>query len=168
METRELLAEIYQAMDIEGALPELNPKDKGGYYVLDCPECGDKGHGKAYVYKDNRGYIRCNRRNECGKTLSLWDYVQRGGLSNADTLKRLAGFAGYALPSLDSAAQERIRAAQERASILERVLDYFKAQLWKEPGRAVLDYLKGRGYTEPEIEGMELGLFPRGRSLPSL
>lgn len=169
METRELLAEIYQAMDIEAALPELNPKDKGGYYVLDCPECGDKGRGQAYVYKDNRGYIRCNRLNKCGKTLSLWDYVQRRErLDQGVTFKRLAELAGYALPSLSPETQERMRAAQARAGLLETVLDYFKAQLWATQGRAVLDYLKGRGYTEREIERMELGLFPAPAELAHL
>jgi len=158
METKDHLAEIYSLIDIEAALPELNPRDKGSYYELDCPKCGTSK--RAYFYKGS-SVILCNRRNECGKHTSLWDYVQgRGGISNADTLKKLAELAGYALPSLNPETQERIKTARERASLFEAVLDYFKAQLWTDEGRAVLEDLKGRGYTEQEVAGMELGLFP--------
>jgi DNA primase catalytic core len=157
VETRDHLAEIYQTIDIEAALPELNPKDRGSYYELDCPVCG--AGKRAFLYKGSHA-ILCNRRNACGKSSTLWDYVQkRDGLTQGETLKRLAELAGYALPSLDRETQERIRTAQTRASLLETVLDYFKVQLYeREP--AVLDYLKGRGYTEQEVDGMELGLFP--------
>jgi len=157
METRDHLAEIYQLIDIEAAFPELNPRDRGSYYELDCPVC--QTSRRAYLYKGSHA-ILCNRRNECGKSSTLWDYVQRrDGLTQGETLKRLAVLAGYALPSLDSETQDRIRAAQDRASLLETVLDYFKAQLF-DRGETVRDYLKGRGYSEPEVENMELGLFP--------
>ncbi|MCX6841644.1 MAG: toprim domain-containing protein [candidate division WOR-3 bacterium] len=161
METRDHLAEIYQLMDIETALPELNAKDRGGYYELDCPGSGDDGRGQARICKDDKGHILCNRLDEYAKPISLWDYVQkRDKLTPADTLKRLAELAGYALLSLDSETQARIRTVEEQASLLEAIADFFKAQMWTPRGRAVLDYLKGRGYSEQELKGTEIGAFP--------
>jgi DNA primase catalytic core len=161
-ETRDLLEEIYRGLDRAEALAELEPRDKGGYYLLTCPSCRKR---EAYIYKDGTRII-CNRRDKCGFSQSLWDYVQGSRrLTNQETLRELAQLAGYSLPELDKEALERIERAREQASVWESSLDYFKAQLKEEKGRAVLDYLKGRGYLEKEIEAMELGLFTSTKEL---
>jgi len=161
-ETRDLLEEIYQSLDRAGALAVLSPQDKGGYYLLTCPACGKR---EAFIYK-NGTWIICNRRDKCGFSQSLWGYVQSSRkLSNQKTLRELAGLAGYTLPDLDPEAVERLERARAQANAWESSLDYFRAQLWEEKGRAVRDYLKGRGYSENEIRGMELGFFTSVKDL---
>ena len=156
-ETRELLEEIYQTIDLAEALAALAPRDKGAYYTLTCPICG--APGEAYIYKGGHR-VYCNRKNKCGLSMSLWDYIQSSrGLSPQETLRELARLAGYELPDLDPEAVEKIEREKELASVWESSLDYFRAQLKEKKGLAVLDYLKGRGYSEKEIEAMELGLF---------
>jgi DNA primase len=161
-ETKDLLEEIYQSLDRAEALTDLAPQDKGAYYLLTCPACGKR---EAFVYKDGTR-ITCNRRENCGLSQSLWDYVQGSRkLSNQETLRELAKLAGYTLPDLDPEAVERLERARAQANAWESSLDHFRAELWEEKGRAVRDYLKGRGYSDNEIRGMELGLFTSAKDL---
>jgi DNA primase len=161
-ETKDLLEEIYQSLDRAEALTDLAPQDKGAYYLLTCPACGKR---EAFVYKDGTR-ITCNRRENCGLSQSLWNYVQGSRkLSNQETLRELAKLAGYTLPDLDPEAVERLERARAQANAWESSLDHFRAELWEEKGRAVRDYLKGRGYSDNEIRGMELGLFTSAKDL---
>lgn len=161
-ETKDLLEEIYLSLDRAEALADLAPQDKGAYYLLTCPACGKR---EAFVYKDGTR-ITCNRRENCGFSQSLWNYVQGSRkLSNQETLRELARLAGYPLPDLGPDDLGRIELNRARANAWELALDYFRAQLGEEKGRAVREYLKGRGYSESEIRGMELGLFTSVKDL---
>lgn len=157
IETRDTLANIYQTIDLAEALAALSPQDKGTYYVLTCPKCGARG--EAYIYKGGHR-LTCNRREKCGLSMSLWEYVQSSrGLSPQETLRELARLAGYELPDLDPEAVERMERARAQAEAWESALEHFQAELWGEAGVTVRAYLAGRGYTEPEVRGMGLGLF---------
>jgi len=161
-ETKDLLEEIYRSLDRAEVLTDLDPQDKGAYYLLTCPACGKR---EAFVYKDGTR-ITCNRRENCGLSQSLWDYVQGSRkLSDQETLRELARLAGYTLPDLDPEAVERLERARAQANAWESSLDHFRAELWEEKGRAARDYLKGRGYSDNEIRGMELGLFTSVKDL---
>lgn len=158
-EVREHLEVIYATLDIEMALSELSPKDMGGYYLLDCPKCGNKKN-RAYLYK-NTSYIKCNRLNQCDFTISIWDYIQnKQGLSSSETLQELARLANYELPTLSEGAQKKAKETRDREEALKIAFEFFKQQLWSKEGREVLEYLKGRAYTETDIEKMELGSYP--------
>jgi len=155
-ETRDTLAEIYLALDIAEALADLAPRDKGAYYTLTCPKCGARG--EAYIYKGGHR-ITCNRREKCGLSTSLWEYVQGSrSLSPQETLRELARLAGYELPAPDAETVERVERARAQAEAWESVLEHFQAELWGPAGETVRAYLAGRGYTEPEVRGMGLGL----------
>jgi len=155
-ETRDTLAEIYLALDIAEALADLAPRDKGAYYTLTCPKCGARG--EAYIYKGGHR-ITCNRREKCGLSTSLWEYVQSSrSLSPQETLRELARLAGYELPAPDAETVERVERARAQAEAWESVLEHFQAELWGPAGETVRAYLAGRGYTEPEVRGMGLGL----------
>ena len=163
-DTKELLDfEIYPNLDRAEAVKDLNPQDKGKYYLLTCPKCGKP---ETYLYKTGI-YIKCSRLNKCGYAQSLWDYIQNTkGLTNQETLMELARLAGYTLPELEGYSEEKAQKARERANILEVALEYFKAQLWRtERGKEAIDYLKGRGYSEEEIKDMELGFYPSQKEL---
>lgn len=154
--------EIYPSLDKVEALIDLEPQDKGEYYLLTCPGCRKR---EAYIYKTGV-YINCNRLNKCGFNQSLWDYIQTTkSLSNQETLKELARLADYTLPELDQGSLEQAERSRERANIWESAIAFFKAQLWTEGGKEALGYLKERGYTEQEIKAMELGFFSSQRGL---
>ncbi len=178
--------EIYPNLDRAEAVKDLEPRDKGKYYLLTCPQCGKK---EAFLYKTGI-YIKCNRLNQCGHSESLWDHIQSTkGLTNQETLKELSRLAGYALPELDGHSEEKVEKARERGNALEMALSYFKAQLWTdetidermdeeldlhlrrtkykriEEAREALAYLKRRGYSEDEIRKMELGFYPSQEEL---
>ncbi|OZU88647.1 hypothetical protein CIL03_10170 [Virgibacillus indicus] len=57
---------VYQ--NIENALDELNAEDKGRYYICNCPECNEH---EAFIYKNNKNFIQCNRENHCGEQMLL-------------------------------------------------------------------------------------------------
>lgn len=158
METRELLDyHIYPYLDRANLLVELEPVEHGDYYVLRCPECGQK---EAYHYKDGL-VITCNRLNNCGATVSLWDYIQKTkGLSNRETLETLAYHAGVTLPPLSPAAEERFREENERATLFEEFHRYSVTRLFSDDGMMTLEYLLHRGYTADEIRAMQLGHYP--------
>ena len=163
-DTKDLLDfAIYPSLDRAEAVKDLNPPDKGKYYLLTCPKCGE---AETYLYKTGI-YIKCSRINKCGYAQSLWDYIQNTrGLTSQETLRELARLAGYTLPKLKGYSEEREEKARERANILEVALEYFKAQLWRtERGKEASGYLKERGYSEEEIKGMELGLYPSQKEL---
>ncbi|WP_088051870.1 toprim domain-containing protein [Virgibacillus dakarensis] len=54
--------------NIENALSELNAEDKGRYYICNCPECNQH---EAFMYKNNKHFIQCNRENHCGSRMML-------------------------------------------------------------------------------------------------
>lgn len=154
-----LLDEIYELIDIPNALAELEPKDRGKYYELKCPNCDKR---KAFIYKGSHT-IKCNRANECNYSSSLWDYVsaKNGSTSSRETLQALADLAGYTLPStLNPEALERVKQAQDRQSKLEIGQAYLEAQLFSDSGKKELDYLHGRGYSDDDIKAMGLGKIP--------
>jgi len=59
-----------RSLDLAEALADLAPQDKGLYYTLTCPKCGEP---EALIYKGSTR-ITCNR-GKCGLSQSLWDYV---------------------------------------------------------------------------------------------
>lgn len=54
--------------DIEKALEDLNAKDKGKYFLCECPECHRQ---EAFLYKNKLNVIQCNRENQCGERMIL-------------------------------------------------------------------------------------------------
>lgn len=153
---REILEEIYSTLDIVTALHDLNPIERGQYYVMDCPECG-KHPEKAFLYK-NSAYIQCNRRSKCGASVSLWDYIQtKNSLTNSETLRELARLANYTLPDINEDHQKRAEEIRTREDVLKHVYDLYRNHLWEDEGKEVFEYLKKRDYTEDDIKRMGLG-----------
>jgi DNA primase len=92
------LHDLYKRLDLETVLRDLQPVDKGNYYILTCPACGRR---EAFIYK-GKSRIRCNRLNKCGTHTNLWGYVQMSyNLSHAETFKKLADLAGLEFAEKD-------------------------------------------------------------------
>jgi len=168
MTTNETLEyKIYPNLDITTVLSvfsDLNPQDKGRNYQVNCPKCSKR---EAYVYKNNFLFIGCSRKNECGKSTSIWNYLQeKDNLSQQETFGKLAELAGHSLPELHNHITEEMSNFYKKANMLEEANNLFKGYIKEEKNKGVLNYLTNtRGYNEEEITSMELGLFPKGNKL---
>lgn len=129
--TTELLhAEVYPRLfdQLESALPEFEFQRKGHYWrsTSGSKIDGTQGEkGKVYVYNNNIGVLKDWSR----EAISIWDYVQRrDGLSQHQTLKRLAEMAGFALPAnaLSDESLQYIAEANQKAKIWEDINTFFR------------------------------------------
>lgn len=160
--TSEVLNEIYTTLDRQKVVAELNPKlrssGKGEYYEIDCPKCSEKG--KAFIYSNGK-QITCNRKDQCGHTTTLWDYVKdKKGLTNQETLQELSNLSSFTLPELNEEYVQKIGKSMDRAKLIESTMDFYKAQIWTNHGKEIRLYLNSRGYSDDEILSMELGFNP--------
>lgn len=103
-----------------------------------------------------------------GESLSLIDYVmQRDSIEFIEALKRLSDTVGLTLPtdpSFDKAAYEKL---QQKYTLLELCNNYFIYYLNRSDKNVeerkiekVKVFLKNRGYTNDDIQAMELGYVP--------
>lgn len=152
-----VLTQLYEGLDMMEAAPELNPIEGEEEWMLDCPFCGQHD---ARVYKNNIGYIECQRRVDCGRSMTLYRFLRdRRGLPGEGVLKTLADI-GLHLLELDPGALERCEEEQSRIRLLEEAEDFFVAELWSDRGTSVREYLTGTWkFTDDEIRGMRLGMF---------
>jgi len=153
--------DIYPNIDRFKLLKDLGPENKknenGKWYVLcNCPVCGEK---EAYLYNNNH-IIYCNRKDKCGNSTSIWDYVKEhnGFTTQGEVLKYLADSAGYELPALGSEQMKNYDKMLKRANLLNDAQKYFQECLQKTEGQKSLQYLKEkRNYSDDVIHKMQPG-----------
>lgn len=161
----ELYPSLYDSIDI--ALPEFNFKKKGKNWVSGnkLKITGEEGDsiGKVYVWETAPAFIKDFTRD----TLSIVSYVmQRDNAVFIDAVKTLADIVGLQIPKGDFNEGDYIK-QKDKNTILEDCNSYFVYSL-KNPLSAscveynsqthdVKNYLSGRGYSDSDIESMELG-----------
>ncbi len=146
----------------DGFQPVRKSTSRGGQYNGPCPWCGGEDRFRIQPHHGPYGWFACS---QCGQRGTAIDYlIQKRGLSKQHALA-VVGWRpkdgsepasltpAYALddrPQWDepperwqNAAREFYRACQET--------------LWSEAGRAALDYLRGRGFSDKTIERARLG-----------
>lgn len=157
---QEIINSITEGLSITTELADLNPRDKGKYYEIYCPECRKQ---EAYIYKDKK-FIQCNRKYKCDYSKHLFWYLFQEetarGKNNQEALIELSNRAGYKLPGGNNYNAEKVQKIKDVETLLERLLKYFIEQLGTPAGAKVRKYLNERGYTEKDIEAMQLGFFP--------
>jgi DNA primase len=165
-DTAVLLDAIYERLDIQSALPELEPKRTGLAYTLKCPQCEKK---RAFIYESGH-VITCNRRNDCGYSSSLWDYVAtRNNLTTPQQiLQALSELAGYTLPPLSEDAMEALKSSQIQQTRLETAQALLTSRLFSTEAKKERDYLNGRGYSDDDIRVMGLGAIPPKSALDAM
>jgi len=154
-----LLDAIYDRLDVMTALSELEPRKTGQAYTLKCPLCYKK---KAFIYEGGH-VITCNRRNDCGYSSTLWDYVaKRDSLTTSqDTLQALARLSGYTLPStLSSDALEALKRSEVQQTRLETAQGLLTSRMFTDEAKKEREYLSKRGYSDDDIRAMGLGAIP--------
>ena len=152
-----LLDELYAAIDIPEAVPELNPTDSGENWTLDCPYCGQH---EAHAFKKNIGCIVCRGSVEPGRVFTLYRYyTDVKKLGTMEALMVLADLGRYPL-DVKSEEMEVCEKEQRQMTLLEEAESFFVAELWADRGSPAMQFLtEKKKFTEDEIRGMRLGLF---------
>lgn len=155
----ELYPSLFEYIDI--AFPEHNfERYSGGWrsktYLNGSPH--KNRADKTVVTKKAPGYIL----EQGGEVLSLVDYVMmRDGVEFIKAVETLADVAGLRLPTNGEFNQESYNRYRDQATLLEDCNSYFVYCLKNSPGaKEVRDYLSSRGYSDNDIEAMELGYIP--------
>jgi DNA primase catalytic core len=154
----ELYPTLFESIDT--ALPEHNFKHYSGGWrsktYLDGSPHKDRAD-KTVVSNKAPGYILENG----GETLSLVDYViKRDRVEFIQAVKTLADVVGLQLPKGEF-NQESYQRYKDQATLLEDCNSYFIYCLENSIGAdGVRAYLSSRGYSDEDINTMELGYIP--------
>ncbi|WP_129410098.1 toprim domain-containing protein [Marinitoga lauensis] len=151
MDNFQTMNNILKEYSIEELIPELNPQQKGDYYILKCPVCGKN---EAYIY-NNTKIIKCNRRDKCGYEKPLINYLEERENKNFfDLMITLAQNKNINL-NLDIKKYNR-KFIEYR--ILNEAQNILINNLWENKNNPVFKYLKEiRGYSEKFIAISKLG-----------
>jgi DNA primase catalytic core len=155
----ELYPSIFESID--RVFPEHNfTRDRSGWrsntYLSGTPHRDRKD--KTVVYKNRPGRIK----EWGGEDLSLIDYVMwRDNVEFPEALKSLSNLVGLTPPSqLEPWVYKNF---VKRQSLLEEANSYFIESL--KGSKSIKGYLTSRGYTQEDIDTMELGFIPDQESL---
>lgn len=158
----ELYPSLFESIDV--AFPEHDFKVfSGGWrsktYLNGSPH---SRHDKTIVSKKAPGIIL----EQGGEALSLVDYVMRRDQVNfIQGVETLAKIVNLQLPKEDFNPED-YQKTKDRTTILETANSYFIYCLGQATGsKEARDYLASRGYSEEDIEAMELGYIPSQEKL---
>ena len=133
-----------------------------------CPFHGEKS--PSFIVSPTRQTYHCFGCGVHGNAIGF--LMEHSGLGFVEAVQDLAQQAGMQVPEDERSAEERERAAEQKArqvtlyEVLERASNHYRAQLKKTP-RAI-DYLKKRGLTGQIAAQFALGYAPEGwRALAS-
>lgn len=146
-----LLAQGYQEQffsDLGGA----RKKEKGGRETLvTCPFCHAEQH---FSYNRDKPVWRCWHCGDAGDWIA---YLKKAkNLDFKEALLVLAQAAGFNISRCD---QARYHEYTHKADILETAQSFFIQTLKQDIGRPVKDYLLSRGYSEADIDAMQVGAY---------
>lgn len=153
-----LRREVYPRLDAvaENLLDSLEPKQRStsGSYPLICPAC----KAKEGFYFPNNAYINCPRKNECGKSTSIWDAMLFCGYEHGEIFSALCKAAGIAPPKRDQSGGS----AQSPAVVETRI----GKAIWQITQKMAADnkdalklFQDDRGYTDEQMTAMRLGYY---------
>jgi len=158
------IQEIYQRLLLKGYQRSLfsdldgQRSAKGGRETeATCPFCGKERH---FNFSSEKPVWRCW---SCNKGGSWIQYLQeRRGYEAMLAIHYLAAAAGV---ELSPGAEQAWQARERRAGVLEQAQELFVQELQGNTpaAQAVASYLQERGYTQAEIQDMELGAYTLGR-----
>jgi DNA primase len=99
----------------------------------------------------------------CGKGGDAFRWLmETEGLSFPESVERLAGEAGVALPKWSAEDEAREEKKKSLYDVVEAACAFFETQLREPGGRAARDYLAGRGLSGDAARKFRLGYAPAG------
>lgn len=140
--------------------PELHFSRKGDKYISSLHSDGSEGTGRkedrSVVTERQPTKVFDNTRQEAKDVITL--FMEHNGIAEVwDAVNRLCSIVGIQPPEYTPEAKERYKQMEQRRTALEASLDRQKKALFSPDGKAVLDYLHSRGWTDKEIKEAELG-----------
>lgn len=151
------LSEIKNRLNIVDVIGEyLRLEKAGNNHRALCPFHNEKS--PSFMISEEKQMWHCFGCQKGGDVFSFVMEIE--GLEFREALKILADKAGVKLSSYNPEKQEKESRALE---ILELATRFYETQLWKGVGKIkIIDYLKGRGFSEQSIKDFRLGYAPSG------
>jgi DNA primase len=121
-----------------------------------CPFHNEKT--PSFTVNDDKAFYHCFGCGAHGDVIRF--VMETEGLNFTETVERLAGQAGLAVPKM---RPEDAKETEHRATlydVLEAATHWFESQLAARAGAAAMDYLTRRGLTGETIRKFRLGLAP--------
>ena len=116
----------------------------------------------SFTVDDKRGSYHCFSTQNHGDIITF--LIETQGLSFPEAVERLAADAGLVLPTESPAEAARAEKAQGLAEASGAAAKYFASMLRRADGRQAIDYLRGRGVTDEQIDAFQIGFAPSGRN----
>ena len=133
---------------------------KGREHTGLCPFHNEKT--PSFTVNDDKAFYHCFGCGAHGDVIKF--ITETEGLSFPETVERLAGQAGLAMPEY---SPQDARKSQQRKSlydVMEVASRWFETQLVAQAGAEGLDYLTRRGLTRASLKKFRLGFAPEGRT----
>lgn len=129
---------------------------RGREWIGLCPFHTEKSPSFSVV--EDKGFYHCFG---CGAHGDVIGFVMRTeSLSFPETVEKLAGEAGLALPVTSPEDRQRFEERSGQLKALEAACAWYEHQLRLGVGGPALDYLKGRGLSDETIARFRLGYAP--------
>lgn len=140
--------------------PELHFTKKGSKYVSSLHADGTEGTGRkedrSVVTEKHPTKVWDNTRQEAKDVITL--FMENNRITEVwEAVNKLCSIVGILPPEDTPEAKERYKQMEQRRTALEASAERQKKALFAPEGRAVLDYLHSRGWTDSEIQEAELG-----------
>lgn len=156
--TRWLDEEVYPKLTHEQFFSHLDGfRPSGSGFVACCPNPDHDDKHPSFYMPNGRPFGFCYA---CGYKVTWWQILEAKGFSGRQVIVELARMAG--VPPLASSSEdpERVRQEAEKNSRIEEWWHARRLSVWQAEGEDVLDYLRGRGYTDDLIQKMDVGVHP--------
>ena len=140
--------------------PELHFTRKGNKYVSSYHADGTEGTGRkedrSVVTERQPTKVYDNTRQEAKDVITL--FMETNHITEVwEAVNKLCSIVGILPPENTPEGRERYRQQEQRRTALEASAERQKKALFAPEGKAVLDYLHSRGWTDSEIQEAELG-----------
>ena len=147
--------------------PDLHFTKKGSKYVSSYHADGTEGTGRkedrSVVTEKQPTKVYDNTRQEAKDVISL--FMENNHITEVwEAVNKLCSIVGILPPENTPEEKERYRQQEQRRTALENSAERQKKALFAPEGRAVLEYLHSRGWTDSEIQEAELGYISTGEA----
>lgn len=109
----------------------------------------------SFFVNDEKGFYHCFSSGKHGDSISF--LMEVTGLSFPEAVEQLAQMAGMELPREDPQAEQRAKERKAAISWMERAQDHYEKTLYRAPGEAAREYLKGRGLSKTAAQYFGMG-----------
>lgn len=158
--------EIFPKLDRAEVFKDLDPKDKGKYYLCICPGCKNRS---AYIYKD-KYKLHCNKKNNCNYAITIMDYLNGGekptGQAFWQVIEKLGKMTNTKIPKPEYSQQQAEAYAQEkeRLNTIEQALQSAKLSMTSQAA----EYLFSRGIHPDSLPHLDIGMIKDQQSVKDL